>query len=79
MKAIVCAVQPSKEGCSKDHALSNHPLGSSQATRASHRQDCALVVLMEKKINGDNSPSTQPAVLMGNKSGSKCHCTKGAV
>lgn len=49
MKAIVCAVQPSKEGCSKDHALSNQPLGSSQATCASHRQDCALVVLMGKK------------------------------
>lgn len=49
MEAIVYAAQPSKEGFSKDHALSNQPLGSSQATRASHRQDRALVGLMEKK------------------------------
>lgn len=79
MEAIVRVVQPSKEGC-KDRALSNQPLGSSLATCASHRQDHhALIVLMEKKINGDNNPSTQPAVLMGNKSVRKCHCTEGAV
>lgn len=46
---IVCAVWPSKERCSKDRALNNQPLGSSQATCASPRQDGALVVLMEKK------------------------------
>lgn len=46
---IVCAAWPSTERCSKDHALSNRPLGSDQATHASPRQDCALVVLMEKK------------------------------
>lgn len=48
MEAIDCAVQPRKEGCSKDCALSNQPLGSSQAMCASHRQDHELVVLMEK-------------------------------
>lgn len=40
---------PARRGAGKDRALSNQPLGSSQATCASHRQDRALVVLMEKK------------------------------
>lgn len=79
MKAIVCAVQPSKEGCSKDHALKQPPPGKQPGYVCFPQAGLCTCGFNGKKINGDNSPSTQPAVLMGNKSGSKCHCTKGAV
>lgn len=72
-----CPVQPSEEGVQHRPCPEQPAPGNSQAACASHRQDCALVVLTEKKsMETIAHPQTQ---LMGNKSGSKCRCSEGAV
>lgn len=69
---------PARRGYPQHRPCPEQPApGNSQDACASHRQDCALVVLMEKKsMETIAHPQSQ---LMGNKSGSKCRCSEGAV